>query len=72
MPANIFEGLPFFGGVFDFTHMRLMFLAISADRWKFVVCELVRAYAGSKGRSHPWGLLHSQKMEFGDGRQEGR
>ena len=41
-PANVLEGLPFPDGTFDFTHMRLMFLAIPADRWEFVVSELMR------------------------------
>lgn len=40
--ANIFEGLPFSSGTFDFIHMRLMFLAIPADRCEFVLRELVR------------------------------
>jgi SAM-dependent methyltransferase len=40
--GNALEGLPFPDGTFDFTHMRLMFLAIPADRWEFVVRELVR------------------------------
>lgn len=41
-PGNVLEGLPFPDGTFDFTHMRLMFLAIPADRWEFVVREVVR------------------------------
>lgn len=40
--ANVLEGLPFPDASFDFTHMRLMFLAIPVDRWEFVVRELVR------------------------------
>ena len=41
-PANVLEGLPFPDSTVDFTHMRLMFLAIPADRWEFVARDLVR------------------------------
>lgn len=41
-PGNALEGLPFPDASFDFTHMRLMFLAIPADRWEYVAGELVR------------------------------
>ncbi len=34
--------LPFADNTFDFTHMRLLFLAIPANRWQDVVRELVR------------------------------
>lgn len=40
--GNILEGLPFPDGSFDFVHMRLVFFAIPADRWPFVISELVR------------------------------
>src|SRR5262249_2787590 len=40
--ANVLEGLPFPDGRFDFVHMRLMILALPADRWAFVVNELAR------------------------------
>jgi len=40
--GNILEGLPFADGGFDFVHMRLVFFAIPADRWPFVIGELVR------------------------------
>lgn len=41
-PGNVLEGLPFPDASFDFTHMRLMFLAIPADRWEHVAHELAR------------------------------
>ena len=41
-PGNVLEGLPFPDAAFDYTHMRLMFLAIPADRWEFVARELIR------------------------------
>lgn len=40
--GNVLEGLPFPDASFDFTHMRLMFLAIPADRWEHVARELAR------------------------------
>lgn len=40
--ANVLEGLPFAADSFDFTHQRLLFAAIPADRWPFVVGELAR------------------------------
>ena len=40
--ANVLEGLPFAADSFDFTHQRLLFAAIPADRWPFVVDELAR------------------------------
>jgi ubiquinone/menaquinone biosynthesis C-methylase UbiE len=40
--GNILEGLPFADGSFDFVHMRLVFFAIPADRWPFVIGELAR------------------------------
>jgi ubiquinone/menaquinone biosynthesis C-methylase UbiE len=40
--ANVLEGLPFPDGSFDFVHMRLLFFAIPADRWPFVIGELAR------------------------------
>lgn len=42
VPGNILEGLPFADASFDFVHMRLLFVAIPADRWQSVVNELVR------------------------------
>jgi ubiquinone/menaquinone biosynthesis C-methylase UbiE len=41
-PGNVLEGLPFDDGTFDFTHMRLLFTAIPADRWPQVIRELAR------------------------------
>lgn len=41
-PGNVLEGLPLPDASFDFVHMRLLFLAIPADRWPFVVGELCR------------------------------
>ncbi len=40
--GNILEGLPFPDASFDFVHMRLLYGAIPADRWPFVIGELVR------------------------------
>lgn len=40
--GNVLEGLPFPDASFDFVHQRLLFLAIPADRWPFVLGELVR------------------------------
>lgn len=39
---NVLDGLRFASGLFDYTHMRLMLLAIPVDRWPGVVAELVR------------------------------
>jgi hypothetical protein len=38
----VLEGLPFPDAAFDFVHQRLLFLAIPAARWPFVMQELVR------------------------------
>lgn len=40
--ANVFEGLPFSEGSFDFVHMRLLFTAIPVQRWPQVLRELTR------------------------------
>lgn len=40
--GNVLEGLPFPDGSFDFVHMRLMVLALPANRWPSVIGELVR------------------------------
>jgi SAM-dependent methyltransferase len=40
--ADILQGLPFPSQQFDFTHQRLLVLAIPASRWPGVVRELVR------------------------------
>lgn len=40
--GNILEGLPFADGTFDFTHQRLLALAIPAQRWPHVAVELAR------------------------------
>ncbi len=40
--GNVLEGLPFPDARFDFVHMRLLFAAIPADRWPFVIGELAR------------------------------
>jgi ubiquinone/menaquinone biosynthesis C-methylase UbiE len=42
MPGNVLEGLPFENSVFDFSHMRLLFTAIPADRWPRAIAELAR------------------------------
>jgi SAM-dependent methyltransferase len=40
--ANLLDGLPFADRSFDFTHQRLLVLAIPAAHWPAVVGELVR------------------------------
>ncbi len=40
--GNIFDGLPFADGSFEFVHQRLLYAAIPADRWPGVVRELAR------------------------------
>ncbi len=40
--ANVLDGLPFPDQQFDYTHQRLLVLAIPAPRWPSVVQELVR------------------------------
>ena len=40
--GNIFEGLPFADGSFDFVHMRLLIMAIPHEQWPQVIGELVR------------------------------
>src|SRR5712692_6141883 len=40
--ANVLDGLPFADRSFDFTHQRLLVLAIPAAHWPLVVGELVR------------------------------
>jgi ubiquinone/menaquinone biosynthesis C-methylase UbiE len=40
--ANLFEGLPFTDGSFDFVHMRLLIMAIPYEQWPQVISELVR------------------------------
>lgn len=40
--ANLLDGLPFADRSFDFTHQRLLVLAIPAAHWPLVVGELVR------------------------------
>jgi SAM-dependent methyltransferase len=42
MAGNILEGLPFEPNRFDFVHQRLLFIALPADRWPFVLSELIR------------------------------
>jgi SAM-dependent methyltransferase len=42
VPGNVLEGLPFAEGMFDYTHMRLLFTAIPGDRWPRAVSELAR------------------------------
>jgi ubiquinone/menaquinone biosynthesis C-methylase UbiE len=42
VPGNVLESLPFPDAAFDFVHQRLLFLAIPADRWQFVIGELAR------------------------------
>jgi ubiquinone/menaquinone biosynthesis C-methylase UbiE len=48
--ANLLDGLPFADRSFDFTHQRLMVLAIPAAHWSAVVGELVRV-------THPGGWV---------------
>ena len=59
--GNVLEGLPFPDASFDFVHMRLMVLALPAERWPFVVRELVRV-------TRPGGWVES--VEYG-GEQRG-
>ncbi|QBD82961.1 class I SAM-dependent methyltransferase [Ktedonosporobacter rubrisoli] len=40
--GDIFRGLPFKEESFDYTHQRLMVLAVPRQRWPFVLSELVR------------------------------
>ncbi len=40
--GNIFNGLPFESGSFDFVHMRLVYGAVPLDRWPPLVTELMR------------------------------
>jgi SAM-dependent methyltransferase len=54
--GNVLDGLPFPDASFDFVHMRLMVLALPADRWPFVVRELVRV-------TRPGGWVES--VEYG-------
>jgi SAM-dependent methyltransferase len=54
--GNVLEGLPFPDASFDFVHMRLMVLALPADRWPFVVGELARV-------ARPGGWVES--VEYG-------
>ncbi len=56
MQGNVLEGLPFPDASFDFVHMRLMVLALSASRWPFVIAELVRV-------TRPGGWVES--VEYG-------
>jgi SAM-dependent methyltransferase len=60
--GNVLEGLPFPTASFDFVHMRLMVLALPAERWPFVVGELVRV-------TRPGGWVES--VEYGGERQGG-
>lgn len=59
---NILDGLRFASGLFDFTHMRLMLLAIPVDRWLGVVAELVRVT-----RLGGWIELMECGLPLGDG-----
>ncbi len=40
--GNVFEGLPFADGTFDFVHVRLLLFAIPSDRWPDVAREVLR------------------------------
>ncbi len=42
VPGNLFEGLPFADGSFDFVHMRLLIMAIPHEQWPQVIRELMR------------------------------
>ncbi|HEU0025655.1 MAG TPA: class I SAM-dependent methyltransferase [Ktedonobacterales bacterium] len=56
--ANALEGLPFADQSFDFTHQRLLFFAIPADRWPFVLSELYRV-------TRPGGWVEVAEGHFG-------
>lgn len=60
--GNVLDGLPFPDASFAFVHMRLMVLALPADRWPFVVGELVRV-------TRPGGWVES--VEYGGEKQGG-
>lgn len=57
MQANVLDRLPFADRSFDFTHQRLLVLAIPAAQWPLVVGELVRV-------TRPGGYL--ELLEGGD------
>ena len=40
--ANILDGLPFEDNTFDYVFQRLLFAAITRDKWPFVINELTR------------------------------
>jgi ubiquinone/menaquinone biosynthesis C-methylase UbiE len=56
--ANVLEGLPFDDQSFDFTHQRLLFFAIPADKWPFVLSELYRV-------TRPGGWVEVAEGHFG-------
>lgn len=60
--GNILEGLRFASSLFDYVHMRMMLLAIPADRWPRVVAELVRL-----ARPGGWIELMEQGPLVGEG-----
>ncbi len=62
MPGNMLEGLPIADNVYNYVHMRLLFTAIPADRWPFVISELVRV-------ASPGGWIES--VESGNLQQTG-
>jgi SAM-dependent methyltransferase len=70
--GNVLDGLPFPDGSFAFVHMRLMVLALPADRWPFVIRELARVtrYGGwvesvEYGGEKNGGPAITQLMEWG-------
>ncbi len=60
VPGNILEGLPFADASFDFTHMRLLVLALPHDRWPYVVSELIRV-------TRPGGWVESVEVPADEG-----
>lgn len=44
--GNLFHGLPFPDGMFQYVHQRLLVAAIPLDRWSWVIGELRRVTAG--------------------------
>lgn len=42
VPGNVLRGIPFPDASFDFVHQRLLYFAIPADRWPFLMRELYR------------------------------
>ncbi|HLH61151.1 MAG TPA: class I SAM-dependent methyltransferase [Ktedonobacteraceae bacterium] len=58
MQADLLRGLPFVGGTFDFTHMRLLVAAIPTRSWPGAVSELMRV-------TKPGGWIELVECGFG-------